>query len=59
MAPIDIVEAEAEVASNEEAVIIAEAQIKTRRGSAAHADHEPVAAGLLDDAARARASSRR
>ena len=46
MAPIDIVAAQAEVASNEEAVIIAEAAIKTRAGSAARADHEPVAAGF-------------
>ena len=37
MAPIDIVSAEAEVASNEENVIIAEAAIETRAGSAARA----------------------
>ena len=53
MAPIDIVEAEAEVARNEEAVIIDEARDQEPRGRAADAHHEPVAAGLLDGAARA------
>ena len=38
MAPIDIVEAQAEVARNEEAVIITEAQIKSAGRSAAGAD---------------------
>ena len=45
--------AEAEVASNEENVIIAEAAIETRAGSAAGADHEPVAGGLLERAVQA------
>ena len=53
MAPIDIVQAQAEVAANEESVIVAEGQIRDRRGSAAHAGDEPLAAGLLDHAARA------
>ena len=38
--------AEAEVASNEETVIVAEAAIQTARGSAADADHEPLAARI-------------
>ena len=37
MAPIDIIEAQAEVSRNEEAVINAEAQIKSARRRAAHA----------------------
>jgi outer membrane protein TolC len=45
MAPIDIVEAQAEVARNEESVIVAEASIK----SAARARLRSVHAGFLDD----------
>ena len=44
MAPIDIVQAQAEVAANEESVIVAEGQIRYGRGSPSHARHEPVAA---------------
>ena len=59
LAPIDIIEAEAEVASNEEAVINAEARIKTGRGSAALAGPEPDAARLLDDCGSSRPTRRR
>ena len=53
MAPIDIVQAEAEVARTEEQVIVAEGQIQIGGGRPARAHHEPVAAGLLDDEAGA------
>ena len=53
LAPIDIIEAEAEVASNEEAVINAEARIKTVEDRLRYAGPESDAARLLDAAARA------
>ena len=52
MAPIDIVEAESEVARNEENVIVAEATIRHGRRRAARADLRPGDAGLLVDGAR-------
>ena len=53
MAPIDIVEAESEVARNDEAVIVAESAIEQARGSAACVDPGSRLAGLLDRDARA------
>ena len=52
--PIDIVEAESEVATREEAVIVAEAQIKTVRRQPARPDFRSGDAGLLDDDDRSR-----
>ena len=59
LAPIDIIEAEAEVASNEEAVINAEARIKTVEDRLRVSGPQPVAARLLDDAHRADRRARR
>ena len=53
MAPLDIVQAEAEVATREEAVIIAEAAIERQQDTLARAGLQPVVAGLLDGAHRA------
>ena len=55
MAPIDIVQAQAEVATNESSVIVAEAAIKARAGQPARADPRPGDARFLER----RASSRR
>ena len=44
MAPIETVQAQAEVAANEESVIVSEGQIRTRGGSPSNARDEPVAA---------------
>ena len=59
MAPIDIVEAQSEVARNDESVIVAEAAIKTRGGSAARADLRSGDARLLDHRASSRPTPRR
>ena len=53
MAPIDIVQAEAEVAQREESVILAEARDLAGRGPAARARLQPVVARLLAAANRA------
>ena len=52
MAPIDIIEAEAEVARNEESVILAEASITQRRGCPPAAHLRPEDARLLEHALR-------
>ena len=59
MAPLDIVQAEAEVATREEAVILAEAAIERQQDIAARAGLQPVVAGLLDGAHRADRHRRR
>ena len=53
MAPLDIVQAEAEVATREEAVILAEAAIERQQDAGARAGLQPEVAGLLDGAHRA------
>ena len=55
--PIDIVEAESEVATREEAVIVAEAQIKTAEDTLRALDVRSGGAGLLDDDDRSRRSA--
>ncbi len=53
MAPLDIVQAEAEVATREEAVILAEAAIERQQDTIRALVYNPSVAGLLDRTHRA------
>ena len=56
--PIDIVEAQSEVATRQEAVIVAAGADRRGRGRAAHTDLRSLDARLLDDAASSRRTCR-
>ena len=59
MAPIDIVQAQAEVATNESSVIVAEAAIKQAQDNLRALVLDPAHAGLLERHASSRATRRR